>query len=290
MSIESLAQASPRTSQVAVNNEALKIAAAIEHIKAHGNLDGFPAGRGERLALVSTAGRQGLIAWNRSRARYELTSRGHRHVRAVRRAGRNALRKGQGGAVRSGMNAIVTTAGAVVIIGAVFLAFNPTAPANLAVERQAGAYFAGRAAAPARTQAAEGMKPGTGAEPRAVTAVSVTDQRQVSTEQRSAMPANGRVGSEASASVQLGQAASALAARMPSEPEIPIGGAAKKIASENRELPEAAKPMQKHKRTARRQDTLGRGYAYAPYPGSAYGPNGGAGSYRYWSGPAWSFR
>ena len=86
MSIESLAQASPRTSQVAVNNEALKIAAAIEHIKAHGNLDGFPASRGERLALVSTAGRQGLIAWNRSRARYELTSRGHRHVRFNRRA------------------------------------------------------------------------------------------------------------------------------------------------------------------------------------------------------------
>jgi hypothetical protein len=285
MSIESLPKASSRTSQAAVEHEALKIAAAIEHIKAHGNLDGFPAGRGERLALVSTAGRQGLIGWNRSRARYELTSRGHRHVRAMRRAGRNALRKGQGGMIRSGMNAIVTTAGAVVVLGAVFLAFNPTGPANLAAEHQGGAYFTSGATAPARGQAPQGKQP------RAVTAVPVIDSKQVSTEQLPAMPANGPVeGPDASASVQPGQAARALAARVPSEPEIATGAAAKKVADGHHEVPEAAKPAQKHKRSARRRDTLSPGYAYAPYAGSQYGPYGATGSYRYWSGPAWSFR
>src|SRR6266567_2537333 len=110
MGIGPLSKTSPRTSP-AVDLDALRIGAAVEHIKAHGNLDGFPAGRGERLALVSTAAKQGLLVWNRSGGRYELTSRGHRRVRKLGRAGRNALRDRQGGAVRSGMNAVVTAAG-----------------------------------------------------------------------------------------------------------------------------------------------------------------------------------
>src|SRR5712692_3363844 len=109
MGIGPLSKTSPRTSP-AVDLDALRIGAAVEHIKAHGNLDGFPAGRGERLALVSTAAKQGLLVWNRSGGRYELTSRGHRRVRTLGRAGRNALRDRQGGAVRSGMNAVVTAA------------------------------------------------------------------------------------------------------------------------------------------------------------------------------------
>src|SRR5712692_6293416 len=79
MGIGPLSKTSPRTSP-AVDLDALRIGAAVEHIKAHGNLDGFPAGRGERLALVSTAARQGLLAWDRSRGKYELTGRGRRHV------------------------------------------------------------------------------------------------------------------------------------------------------------------------------------------------------------------
>src|SRR5581483_1547209 len=100
MGIGPQSRSSPRTPPAA-DLEALRIGAAMEHIKAHGNLDGFPAGRGERLALVTTADKQGLLVWNRSRGRYELTSRGHQRVHAMRRAGYNALRARQGGAIRS---------------------------------------------------------------------------------------------------------------------------------------------------------------------------------------------
>ena len=124
MSVGRSSEVSPRTSQAAINQEALRIGAALEHIKAHGNLDGFPADRCQRVALVSTAGKQRLLFWNRGSGRYELTIRGRRHERAWRRASRNALRDRQGGAIRSGMNAVVTAAGVVVALGAVFLALN----------------------------------------------------------------------------------------------------------------------------------------------------------------------
>ena len=42
MGIGPLSKTSPRTSP-AVDLDALRIGAAVEHIKAHGNLDGFPA-------------------------------------------------------------------------------------------------------------------------------------------------------------------------------------------------------------------------------------------------------
>src|SRR5262249_23710134 len=106
--------------------------AAVEYIKAHGNLDGFPAGRSQRLALVSIAGRRGLVGWNRSRKRYEPTSRGNRHVRAVCRSACNALQGRPGDAIRSGMSVIITALSTVVVVGAVFLIFNPTGRTNLA--------------------------------------------------------------------------------------------------------------------------------------------------------------
>src|SRR5262245_8718267 len=71
--------------RAALDMEALRIGAAMEHIKARGNLDGFLAGRSERLALVSTAGRQGLVVWDKSRSRYELTSLGERRLGNLQR-------------------------------------------------------------------------------------------------------------------------------------------------------------------------------------------------------------
>jgi hypothetical protein len=68
----------------ALDMEAQRICAAMEHIKARGNLDGFLAGRSERLALMSTAGRQGLVAWDKSHSRYELTSLGERRLGGLR--------------------------------------------------------------------------------------------------------------------------------------------------------------------------------------------------------------
>src|SRR6266536_2571484 len=62
--------------KTALDMEALRICAAMEHIKARGNLDGFMARRSERLALTSTAARQGLLVWDKKHSRYELTSLG----------------------------------------------------------------------------------------------------------------------------------------------------------------------------------------------------------------------
>ena len=87
MSIGLLSRAFHRSSgptMAALDNEALRICAAMEHIKAQGNLDGFLAGRSERLALMSTAGRQGLVVWDKGRSRYELTNLGERRLGGLR--------------------------------------------------------------------------------------------------------------------------------------------------------------------------------------------------------------
>jgi hypothetical protein len=286
MGIGPLSKTPPRTSP-AVNLEALRIGAAVEHIRAHGNLDGFPAGRGERLALVSIAAKQGLLVWNRSRARYELTSRGHRRVRTLGRAGRNALRDRQGGAVRSGMNAVVTAAGAVVVVGAAFLAFNPTGSTDLAPAREPGAYFTGGAPARASVQATRGMQ--AKAQPSAVTAAAITDATPVASEPISPPPPGGRVDAPGpNAGVRDGEAARSPAAAVPSESEI-VSGAAQKSAGDDRDRPATNKLAHKQKKSGRRErngdrerETVGPGYAYAPY--------GGAWRYPQWSGSPWGFR
>src|ERR1700693_6128632 len=171
MSIGPVWGPSLRTSPPALDLEALRVGAAMEHIEAHGNLDRFPARRGERVALVSTAVKQGLLVWNRSRGRYELTSHGHRRVRALRRADRKALRDPQGGrAVHSGKNAVVTAASAVIVLGAAFLAFNPAGSTDSVPAREPVAYFTSGAAAPARAQAVQATQPRADVQPRAVTA------------------------------------------------------------------------------------------------------------------------
>src|SRR5260370_26221644 len=148
MGIGHLSNPSQRTSP-AVELEALRIGAAIEHIKAHGNLDGFPARRGERLALVTTAGKHGLLVWNRSRGRYELTNRGHRPVRALRRAGRNPFLARHGGAVRSGINAVVTAAGTAVVVGRALLPLHPARSTDSApLPQTTGSSTTGHATAP----------------------------------------------------------------------------------------------------------------------------------------------
>jgi hypothetical protein len=296
MSIGPLWGPSLRTLAPASDLEALRVGAAMEHIEAHGNLDRFPARRGERLALVSTAVKQGLLVWNRSRARYELTSHGHRRVRALRRADRNALRDPQGGAVRSGMNAVVAAAGAVVVLGAAFLAFNPAGSTDSVPAREPGAYFAGGAAAPARAQAAQATQPRADAQPRAVTAVAVTDSKQVSSDQVSLMSPSRRAdASGADARIQGAETARSLAAAVPSEPEIATGAAAapaapaQKSTANGRDRLEASKLAHTHKRSARR----GRNGDIEPEtvaPGYAYGPYGGTPAYRPWSAPPRWFR
>jgi hypothetical protein len=68
----------------ALDNETLRVCAAIEHVKARGNLDGFRADRSERVALMYTAARQGLVVWDKSASRYKLTSLGEKRLGGLR--------------------------------------------------------------------------------------------------------------------------------------------------------------------------------------------------------------
>ena len=69
----------------ALDQESLRIGAAMEHVQDHGNLDSFPGSQNERLALMLTASRQGLVMWDRAGERYELTSLGRQRL-GMRRA------------------------------------------------------------------------------------------------------------------------------------------------------------------------------------------------------------
>jgi hypothetical protein len=63
-----------------LDQEALRLSSALDHIARHGNLDDFPESRSEKLALMTTASRRGLVTWNRDGSRYELTSLGRQQI------------------------------------------------------------------------------------------------------------------------------------------------------------------------------------------------------------------
>jgi hypothetical protein len=221
-------------------------------------------------------------------------------VRALRRADRKALRDPQGGrAVHSGMNAVVTAASAVIVLGAAFLAFNPAGSTDSVPAREPGAYFAGGAAAPARAPAVQATQPRADVQPRAVTAAAVTDSRQVSSEPVSLVSPSRRAdASGADARIQGAETARAPAAAVPSEPETAPAAAAapatpaapaQKSTANGRDRPETSKLAHTHKRSGRNgrngnvePETAGPGYAYAPYAGTP--------SYRHWSASPWWFR
>jgi hypothetical protein len=64
----------------AIDQESLRISAAMEHVQEHGNLDAFPGNQNEKLALMLTASRQGLVSWNRRSGQYELTGLGRERL------------------------------------------------------------------------------------------------------------------------------------------------------------------------------------------------------------------
>jgi hypothetical protein len=76
---------------VALDQEALRTAAAMEHLEDHGNLDSFPGSQNEKLALMMTARRRGLVRWNRRTRCYELSN-----LRRERSGTRRALRESDG--------------------------------------------------------------------------------------------------------------------------------------------------------------------------------------------------
>jgi hypothetical protein len=69
----------PETS--ALDAEGLRLGAALAIIRQGGDLEHFAGSRAEMLALVMTATKRGLIAWDRGQARYDLTRLGEAHVR-----------------------------------------------------------------------------------------------------------------------------------------------------------------------------------------------------------------
>jgi hypothetical protein len=272
MGVGPVSEPSPRKSSPAIGREALRIGAAMEHIGIHGNLDGFPARRGERLALVTTAAKQGLLVWNRSRGKYELTNRGHRRVRGLRRSARAALRGRQGGgAVRSGVNAVVTAAGVVLVVGATFLAFNPSGSSDLAPARRADAYFSSSAPVSARAGPERGV--GGSAEQVPSPGAASADASRAPPEPPSVEAAVDR----AEARIPLTSPEEAGIETPSREAEIVTGAARPAAAADD---PEAIRPAHKPKRAAgRRHEVAGPGYGFAPYAG--------AGQYRQWSAPAW---
>jgi hypothetical protein len=69
-------QASGLPTAAALDEERLKIGAALAWIHQYGNLEDFPGSRSERMALMTTAIRRGLAAWDRGQNRYKLTKLG----------------------------------------------------------------------------------------------------------------------------------------------------------------------------------------------------------------------
>jgi hypothetical protein len=70
----------------ALDSEQLRIDAALAHIREHGNLDDHPGDRNELRAIMVTAVRRGLVAWDRRRERYILTSAGKSQIAGLEAA------------------------------------------------------------------------------------------------------------------------------------------------------------------------------------------------------------
>lgn len=75
------------SASMTVRDDRYQINAMLRHLGCGGDLREFPATSNERVALIRTAGARGLIAWRKTRARYELTSSGWDELMPRRRFG-----------------------------------------------------------------------------------------------------------------------------------------------------------------------------------------------------------
>ena len=67
-------------SRAALDEEALRLGSVLEHIDRQGNLDDFSGTQSEKLALMRTANRRGLVSWNSTASRYDLTNLGRQQL------------------------------------------------------------------------------------------------------------------------------------------------------------------------------------------------------------------
>lgn len=280
MGISTVPSGSGQKIRTGLDQETLRIGAALNHIRANGNLDAFPASRGERVALVTIAAKQGLLEWSRIRKRYELTPSGHRRIRELQRTGREALAS-RHGVSRASVNAVVSLAAGVVIGGAAFLAFHADAPESARPGYPSQAYST-RSASQAADRALVVPAPARETRPSTVPAAAIAE---------SAEPAPG-VAPAPRASVGLERQTEAGSQGEATQPlAVPISTAPvadpKPTAKTEPERPEGPKASHPHRKKVVRNRgwdarTRSMGYAYAPYPsGRPYAP---------WGASGWGFR
>ena len=148
----------------ALDQESLRISAAMQHVQDHGNLDSFPGNQNEKLALMLTASRQGLVTWDREHQRYELTSLGRERLgmgRALRQSG-GPMNLPPAAAVPAGRSAALGSGAIVagiagVALGAAAMALLPGSSSKAPPRDQAAVTTAAKPAdtgtAPPQTQA-----------------------------------------------------------------------------------------------------------------------------------------
>jgi hypothetical protein len=239
----------------ALDDEALRVGAAMEHIKAHGNLDGFPADRSQRVALLYAAARQGLIAWDKSRSRYELTRLGEQRLVGLRTAvdDPSKLDRAIGGAlvrprVKSGLLGAVAGAAAC----ASLIAWLPSGPSKSPSALQ--------------TRAASVSAP---------TAIA-SEQPAPPTKEPIPAPERGATG------VQTGQSARSSPANASAEPQTPAAIADKSLGKKHGDVRHPRKVAHSQSRTGRRarpadsdQEAVAPGYGFGS-PFTATGRDWGA--------------
>src|ERR1700738_2573574 len=82
--------------QVMSKSRRASIDAMLRHLASHHDPQDFPSTAYERQALIETAGKRRLIAWQKDRRRYELTPNGWRRLRRNGGLGLPALAIGAG--------------------------------------------------------------------------------------------------------------------------------------------------------------------------------------------------
>jgi hypothetical protein len=74
-----------------IRDDGHRIKAMLRHLGCGRDVRDFPASANEKVALIRTADTRGLIAWRKTRARYELTSIGWNELMPRRRFGMPSL-------------------------------------------------------------------------------------------------------------------------------------------------------------------------------------------------------
>jgi hypothetical protein len=131
------------------NAERARIETMLRHLGSGTDLRDFPASASEKVALVKTANQRGLIAWHKSRGRYELTAAGWCELAPSRRFGVGSVMVGTTLGATLGAAALAVfwlTAGAAHVSAPAPRAATAPAPAQMAMSSPA---VSGAASGPA---------------------------------------------------------------------------------------------------------------------------------------------